>query len=57
MPLFHCSKCKVVENTALGCYWYEKAKGKPVLCSKCGKGKWHDRFPRTFGKIAPRDQA
>lgn len=56
MPLFNCSRCGVVENTALGAYWYERAKGKPALCSECATGKWHDRFPRTFGKIAPEDK-
>jgi hypothetical protein len=51
MPLFNCSKCGVVENTALGEYWYNKAKGKPVLCSECGEGKWHGRFPRSFERL------
>ena len=46
MPLFACSKCNVVENTALGCYWWEHLKGKAVLCSECGKGKWHGLFPK-----------
>lgn len=57
MPLFHCSKCGVVENTALGAYWYERLEGKPVLCSECSTGTWHGRFPKTFGKIEKRDLA
>lgn len=51
MPLFNCSKCGVVENTALGAYWYNSCKGKPVLCSECATGKWHGEFAREFYKI------
>jgi hypothetical protein len=50
MPLFNCSRCGVIENTALGAYWHERAKGRPVLCSECATGKWHGRFPREFGE-------
>ena len=43
MPLFICSKCKNVENTALCGYWYRKSE---PLCSKCDPefGKWHGIF-------------
>lgn len=46
MPLFACSECNSVENTALGSYWYPASKGQPVLCSACNDGEWHDSFPR-----------
>ena len=42
MPLFLCEICKTIENTALGKYWGKDKK----LCSECGWGKWHDRFPK-----------
>lgn len=51
MPLFACSQCHAVENTALGEYWHSKAKGKPVLCSECSTGKWHGEFPKEFAYI------
>ncbi len=46
MPLFACSKCNAVENTALGEYW---SRIKDPLCSECSSlcgGKWHGRFPK-----------
>lgn len=46
MPLFTCSRCKAIENTALGAYWVEQARGLPVLCSECATGTWHGRFPK-----------
>ena len=55
MPLFACSKCNAVENTALSRFWetqlraYEaKTKHEP-LCSECDPaiGKWHGRFPKV----------
>jgi hypothetical protein len=52
MPLFNCSKCGAVENTALGAYWWNRRKGKPVLCSECDTGKWHGMFPKRFDKVA-----
>lgn len=51
MPLFNCSKCGVIENTALGAYWNERRKGLPVLCSECVTGTWHGRFGKSFGEI------
>lgn len=46
MPLFRCSKCDCVENTALGEYW-----GRPEkpLCSECSEirgNRWHGQFPK-----------
>lgn len=47
MPLFKCSKCGCVDNTALGNYWGLYAcDGKPPLCSECDTGVWHGRFPK-----------
>ena len=48
MPLFVCSKCKAIENTALCRYWFRENKKKP-LCSDCDpkmKG-WHGRFSKN----------
>ena len=46
VPLFQCSKCGCVENTAVGNYWVPKSKGQPVTCSECHTGKWHGSFPK-----------
>lgn len=47
MPLFKCSKCGALENTALGNYWMPSVEGRPVLCSECDQGKWHGLFDKT----------
>lgn len=46
MPLFMCSKCGCVENTALSHYWQAGKVG--ALCSECDPaiGQWHGRFPK-----------
>lgn len=44
MPLFKCSKCGCVENTALAGAWSQWLAKEPVLCSECKTGKWHDEF-------------
>lgn len=44
MSLYVCEKCKAVENTALGQYWGHDVK----LCSECGRGQWHGRFPKEY---------
>jgi len=51
MPIFRCSKCDNIENSALSmCSWVEQCKGKPLLCSACcpkqtkDGGKWHGLF-------------
>lgn len=48
MPLFECSSCHVVDNTALTHYAIRRAQKKPPLCSQCDPaiGKWHGAFPR-----------
>ncbi len=45
MPLFVCSKCNGIDNTATaaGGYWLEKIK----LCAECKTGQWHGRFIQT----------
>lgn len=55
MPLFNCSHCGAIENTALGAYWYNRAKGRPVLCSECDTGTWHGKFPKETGEIAAQE--
>lgn len=53
MPLFECTECSVVENTALCDYWvqqkehYEETgslEGFAGICSECRSGKWHGEF-------------
>ena len=44
MPLFKCTGCGCVENTAVGRYWGED-KDK-VKCSECHEGKWHGLFAK-----------
>jgi len=48
MPLFSCSKCNCVEETALCRYWGARLRQTAVLCSACDPtiGKWHGEFPR-----------
>ena len=46
MPLFVCSKCGCVENTACSGYHWKKAEGKELTCSECDTGKWHGEFPK-----------
>lgn len=43
MPLFKCSKCEAVENTALGDFWTNQIE---PICSECETGKWHGEFPK-----------
>ena len=47
MPLFQCSRCGCVENTAVSNYWAQvyMYRQKP-LCVECKSGKWHDLFPK-----------
>lgn len=42
MPLYRCTKCGCVENTAIG-YYYGRA--EPV-CTECETGSWHDHFDK-----------
>ena len=58
MPLFVCSKCNCIENTALCGYWWRSKewddddnviKEDPKLCSECDpqfKRGWHNLFPK-----------
>lgn len=46
MPLFKCSKCGCVENTAMCGYWW-RGENQP-LCSECDPetGEWHGVFEK-----------
>lgn len=46
MPVFKCSKCSCVENTAVCNYWVRAVDKEPPLCSACDPkiGKWHGLF-------------
>jgi hypothetical protein len=49
MPLFACTQCGCVENTACCNYWSRTTMDKlPALCSECDPdiGKWHGRFEK-----------
>lgn len=46
MPLFQCSKCNSVENTALCNHASDVCDGIKPRCSECETGKWHGRFPK-----------
>lgn len=52
MPLFKCSICGSMENTALGHYWMPKSEGNPVMCSECETGTWHGRFEKKTPEAA-----
>jgi hypothetical protein len=53
MPLFACSKCETVDNTALGDFWHRQAQKLPPLCSACGRqGEWHGQFPQRKADAA-----
>ena len=47
MPLFCCSQCGCVENTAMSNYWQAVDKSK-ALCSECDPAikQWHNQFPK-----------
>lgn len=45
MPLFKCTKCGALDNTAAGGAYWGVDKDK-VLCCECHTGKWHDIFPK-----------
>lgn len=46
MPTFICTKCGVIENTAVSDYWVRKLENKLPECSLCSKGTWHGHFER-----------
>lgn len=47
MPIFKCSKCGMMENTAPSHYWTRES-GSPALCTECDPeiGRWHGFFER-----------
>ena len=55
MSVFICSKCAMMENTALCHYWSrdfvmpDGSPPQPPLCSQCDPaiGKWHGKFERV----------
>lgn len=58
MPLYECTKCGALENTAAGPYWIEQMEAhrtggpfKPT-CSLCSYGKWHGLFEKKNAKEA-----
>ena len=56
MPLFECSKCNHVDNTALGDFWMSlMTDGPPPLCTECKTGKWHERFKKLHISAYPVD--
>lgn len=64
MPIFMCTKCGVVENTALSDFWIsestarlDKVEHKPK-CSQCTPrcGRWHGAFPRKLATGYLQDQ-
>jgi hypothetical protein len=46
MPIFSCSRCEVIENTALVSYWYLTSQKEKPLCSECETGSWHGLFKK-----------
>jgi hypothetical protein len=54
MPIFRCSKCGCVENTATSGYWWgdREDRSETAMCSQCDPaiGKWHGRFPKQSAK-------
>ena len=49
MPLFRCTACDTVENTALSNFWHAlEIEEKRALCSECDPliGQWHGEFPK-----------
>jgi len=61
MPLFECTGCGAIENTAISNYWsqqldhfspnneFDPATFKPK-CSECVTGTWHGHFPKRIAK-------
>lgn len=50
MPLFICTECGCVDNTATSGYWWRnrESNGAYTPCSECDPefGKWHGLFPK-----------
>ena len=45
MPLFNCSRCGCLENSALTSKSWSNPPDK-MLCSECDTGKWHGKFKK-----------
>lgn len=56
MPVFICSKCKCIENTATCRYWVRG--NEPPLCSECDPkiDKWHGIFKKRKATEADRNR-
>jgi hypothetical protein len=52
MPLFPCSKCDCIEDTALCHYWSARLRQRSAVCSACDPtiGKWHGEFPKESAR-------
>ena len=48
MPLFECTECHALENTALCNYWTRAFDGLPPVCSACDPElkRWHGLFDK-----------
>jgi hypothetical protein len=48
MPLFPCTKCNCIEDTALCHYWSARLRQTSAVCSACDPAiqKWHGEFPK-----------
>jgi hypothetical protein len=59
MPLFPCSKCNCVEDTALCHYWSARLRQTSAVCSACDPaiGKWHGEFPKESAHGWVNDQS
>jgi hypothetical protein len=57
MPLFACTSCDAIDNTAISDYWGQQfdatRDGKPFepKCSECYTGKWHGKFPKRLAEV------
>jgi hypothetical protein len=58
MPLFKCSTCGCVEDTALCHFWSARIRQTPALCSGCDPkiGKWHGEFPQESARDWANDE-
>ena len=45
MPLFVCSKCGCIDNTACDGNFWDVYTNNP-LCTECNGYKWHNYFPK-----------
>ncbi len=49
MPIFVCSRCRCLDNTATADgYWMSRSErfGSDPLCQECETGEWHGRFEK-----------